>query len=240
MTEAMTPGVLAVALLTALAAGAFHALAPGHGKTVVAAYLVGARGTVRHALILGLVVTATHVAAVFVLGLGVLMLGGRVSSPAVIGWLGYASGLMILAIGLHQLSSRVTALAGFKLGGEGGPGVVGNAGHSHVPTGGVTWGSLVALGVSGGLVPCPSALVVMLGAIGLGRTAFGIVLVTVFSLGLALTLTTIGLVMVFARSRFERTRFEVSWGRRAGVVSAVVVTVAGGLLAWSAFPGWGS
>jgi nickel/cobalt transporter (NicO) family protein len=81
--------------------------------------------------------------------------------------------------------------------------------------------------VSGGLLPCPSALVVMLGAIAIGRTAFGLVLILAFSVGLAAVLTAIGLVLVFARGLFDRLPHDGRIARYVPVASAAVISLAG-------------
>ena len=94
--------------------------------------------------------------------------------------------------------------------------------------------SLVAIGISGGLVPCPAALVLLLSAISLGRLGFGMVLVVVFSVGLAVVLTGIGLLMVYARRLFERYTFEAKVPRLLPVASAAVITLAGAAIALAA------
>ncbi|MDQ2672811.1 MAG: sulfite exporter TauE/SafE family protein, partial [Actinomycetota bacterium] len=101
--------------------------------------------------------------------------------------------------------------------------------HTHLPADGskVTWRGLVALGVSGGLVPCPAALVVLLGAISLDRLGFGMVLVLAFSAGLAVVLSGIGLLMIYARKLFERFSFEARVPRMLPIVSASIITLAG-------------
>ena len=105
-TRELTLSVVAVALAVAAALGAFHALEPGHGKTVVAAYLVGARGTARHALILGLIVTASHTAGVYLLG-GVTFYASQYVVPErLYPWVALASGLTIAALGLSLFWRR--------------------------------------------------------------------------------------------------------------------------------------
>ncbi len=91
----------------------------------------------------------------------------------------------------------------------------------------MTWRSLLALGVSGGLIPCPSALVLLLGAVALGRIGFGMILVVSFSFGLAVVLTAIGLAMVYARRFFDRFSFEARVPRLLPVASALVMVLAG-------------
>jgi nickel/cobalt transporter (NicO) family protein len=107
----------------------------------------------------------------------------------------------------------------------------GGAPHSHLPPGAagekVTWRSLLALGISGGLVPCPSAMVLLLAAVALNKTAFGMLLVTAFSVGLALTLTAVGLAFLWARNRLPRARLGSRWPQVLPVVSAALITLLG-------------
>jgi len=348
----LSAGVIAASLLAAMLWGAAHALSPGHGKTVVAAYLVGARGTLRHALFLGLTVTITHTAGVFALGLGTLFASRYILPDRLYPWLSVLSGLIVVGLGVWLCSVR---WKGLRTGGPGGgrpahdgthaglpvssatparpgpplslpppapaphdgcaqtvqhatslaqtdgwyelnhgtmPGHIhplapqshehvhlyagahfhmrhdhvhichsrqvygherhddrvacgmegafvhthdGHA-HSHLPPGmdgaRVSWRSLLALGVSGGLLPCPSALVVLLGAIALHRTGFGLALVVAFSLGLAGVLTGIGVLFVYAGRLLERVPADALPGSRwilraTPLLSAGAITVAG-------------
>jgi nickel/cobalt transporter (NicO) family protein len=239
----LTPGFVAVALLLAMFWGALHALSPGHGKSIVAAYLVGSRGTPRHAVLLGLTVTATHTSGVFALGLITLFLSSTVAPEAIYPWLALASGVLVLVMGAGILSRRLgRAQRPHSHHHDHGEGH--RHDHTHVPPGGdgsaVTLRSLLALGVSGGLLPCPSALVVMLGAVALHRTAFGLALVVAFSLGLALTLTAVGLLVLSARRLLGRLPARA--GRLAELIpilSAAVITLLGAALtarALDAFP----
>jgi nickel/cobalt exporter len=222
--------VVVFSLVAAFAFGAAHALTPGHGKTLVGAYLVGSRGTPRHALALGATVTVTHTASVFALGFVTLFASRYILPERLYPILSILSGLLVAAMGGALCWHRFRAArAGWRVRGsrfavEGGHSIPrtpnreprtdywhehedGTA-HSHGPFGGhthshalpekVTWRNLMALGVSGGLLPCPSALVVMLSAIALHRVGFGIVLILAFSLGLAAVLTGIGLLFVYA------------------------------------------
>lgn len=277
-----SPIVILTSLLAALLWGALHAFTPGHGKTVVAAYLVGDRGTARHATFLGLTVTLTHTLGVFALG-GVAIYLARYILPEVLyPWLSVVSGLLVVVIGLSLLFSRSRGMFGTGSGkarhvqvehadadgahthSPGGhehshahvhsahthshgdrqrshPHGVhehthshGGHIHSHLPPGAdgskVSVRSLLALGVSGGLVPCPAALVLLLSAISLGRLEFGMVLVVVFSMGLAVVLTGIGLLMVYARRLFERFSFEARVPRFLPVASALAISLAGLLI----------
>jgi nickel/cobalt exporter len=204
-------------ILTSLAAavfwGAAHALSPGHGKTIVAAYLVGRRGTARHAALLGLIVTVTHTIGVFAFGLVTLLLSHYVVPDELYPWVNLVSGILVVAIGLSVLHARVRR----------------DRGHSHHHHHGEAPSSrsLLAVGVSGGLLPCPSALVVLLAAISLHRIGFGLVLVVAFSAGLALTITGIGLAAVLTRSACARVPFEGRVLSLVPALSAVVIVAAG-------------
>lgn len=236
-------GILIVGLVVAFGLGAVHALSPGHGKTIVAAYLVGTRGTPRHAIFLGGMVTFTHTISVFLLGLVTLYLSQFVLPEKITPVLGAISGISIVWIGALLFFRRLKAARAIADAGhhplhphehdhpheyhydhahehehhqhehehghehqhhehthgvlvhDHGDGHV----HSHVPQGEITLASLVALGASGGLVPCPSALVILLSAIALGRVGLGLILLVAFSLGLAGVLMGIGLVVLYAK-----------------------------------------
>src|SRR5690242_8216109 len=175
-------GMVLLGLAVAFCLGAIHALSPGHGKTIVAAYLVGARGTMKHAIFLGGMVTFTHTISVFFLGFTTLFLSRYVLPERIYPVLGTVSGLSIVWIGATLFYKRLRAAGGHR------PpqphhhagGLVHDHGdghyHSHVPDGEVSMGSLIALGASGGLVPCPSALVLLLSSVALGRVALGLTL----------------------------------------------------------------
>ncbi|PCG83902.1 nickel transporter [Streptomyces sp. WZ.A104] len=272
-----------LALLLAIVLGASHAAMPGHGKTIMAAYLAGRRGTRRDALTVGATVTLTHTAGVLVLGLA-LPVSTHLAGESVLMWLGAASGLLVTGIGLWLLNGAVRGRPQHNHHHHGphhghshsdgghhhhhGPGHShshshGDAshhhGHDHGPDGPHDHGpvasptepgtapaadlrpdvrvatlappdhehlpsststppkstrrasrsGLVGMGIAGGLVPSPSALVVLLGAVALGRTAFGVLLVIGYGLGMAATLTLAGLLLVRLRERIEshdRTR----------------------------------
>ena len=226
----LTFGVGALALLLSLVLGASHAAMPGHGKTVMAAYLAGKNGTKRDALTVGATVTFTHTAGVLLLGL-LLSASAALTGESILSWLGVASGLLIAVIGLGLLRSawrqrrreqHVPATAhGHDHGHEHEhehvqgqdhvhghhehlPGHAGS--HRHDQEGPPRQGrrALIGLGVAGGLVPSPSALVVLLGAVALGRTYFGVALVLGYGLGMAATLTAAGLLLVGLRHRARR------------------------------------
>jgi ABC-type nickel/cobalt efflux system permease component RcnA len=277
--DQLSVSVIALSMLATLLWGAAHALTPGHGKTIVAAYLIGARGTVRHAGLLGLTVTLTHTAGVFALGTVTLYLSRYILPEVLYPCLSVLSGLLVIAIGFSLLYRRLRGILS--------PGTVGEKhthvgqsyvddghahshggrkhthahiyfahahshsdhqhshasghtrqahphdGHAHslLPPGTdsskVSLRSLLALGVSGGLVPCPAALILLLSAISLGRLGFGMLLVVAFSAGLALVLTGIGILMIYARQMFERFSFEARIPRVLPVASALAVSLVG-------------
>jgi ABC-type nickel/cobalt efflux system permease component RcnA len=271
-------GLTLLGLIAAIGLGAVHALSPGHGKTIVAAYLVGSKGTLKHAGLLGFVVTFTHTFTVFLLGLGVLFFQQYVIPEKVVPALGMISGLSIVVVGGLLLYRRAKALL------DGGhhqhehahrehvhhdhvhaevhelvlaghhhdhehdhhhhhdhqkghhhdhahPHVHSHGGraHSHTVEGKITLGSLIALGVSGGLVPCPSALILMLSAIALGRPGLGLLLLVGFSTGLAAVLMGIGFLVIYAKHLLPEPKNVVNrpMFRLIPVFSALVVICLG-------------
>jgi nickel/cobalt exporter len=192
--------VIVLFLAAAFAWGALHALSPGHGKGMVTAYLVGTRGSARDAIALGEIVTVTNTAGVFAPGLVTLLLTQYVLPEAVYPWLNLAAGLLIVAVGLEVLRSRTRW--GRRQGGLhpdahlDGPSHDHAYGHDHHhPEATARSGR----GRSAGLIPCPSALVVPLAALIQHRVGLGRVLIVAFSIGLAVTLTVLGLLVVYAR-----------------------------------------
>jgi nickel/cobalt exporter len=213
--------VILASLAAALFWGAAHALSPGHGKTIVTAYLVGQRGTPRHAALLGLIVTITHTIGVFALGLVTLALSQFIVPDRLYPWLNLTSGLLVVAIGASVFWARWRHRRAHAHG---------HHHHHHERIEGAegpSFRSLLAVGVSGGLLPCPSALVVLLAAISLHRVAFGLLLILAFSAGLALSITGIGLVAVLARRAFRRLRFDGPLIRLLPAASALVILAAG-------------
>ena len=241
-------GLLIVFLLAAAFGwGALHALSPGHGKAMVAGYLVGSRGTPRHALILGLTVTATHTAAVFALGLVTLAASEYVLPEDLYPWLGVLSGLMVAGIGLTVMRSRfrrwraLRAQAAEEREGHGEATTTHGTTTTHDHDGPITMRGLLGLGVSGGIVPCPSALVVLIAAISQHRVGLGMLLIVAFSLGLAATLTAVGLAVIYGGRLITRLRPErrIFGSRLAGAlpaVSASVIVLAGVLITSRAVP----
>jgi ABC-type uncharacterized transport system, permease component len=236
-TEQLGLGIILIALGVAAGLGAFHALEPGHGKTLVAAYLVGSRGTVKHAFLLGLIVTAAHTAGVYLLGAVTLYASRYIVPGQLYPWLGVISGVMITSLGAVLLVRRYRGKDGLSnhhhhhRDHSHGPddhdhhhhhrhehGHSHDLGHMHRDHDldrQVSLRELLTLGISGGIVPCPAALVVLLSAVSMQRIGFGLLLIVAFSVGLAAVLITIGLLMVSARqfmSRFQvNSRLTTRW-----------------------------
>jgi len=230
-TRQLGLGLILFAMVIAASLGAFHALEPGHGKTVVAAYLVGSRGTAWHALILGLIVTASHTAGVYLLGAVTLYASRYVVPERLYPWLGVVSGLTIAALGFVLFLRRYAdASHPHGHGHDHHHHEHGDAHHHHSPgpDGPVSLRALLALGITGGIVPCPAALVVLLSAVALRRVGFGLLLIVAFSVGLAAVLVGIGLLMVYARRFMSRFQGEGPLITRwLPLTSAAVIALSG-------------
>lgn len=278
----LTPLVGLLAILLAVLLGCGHALLPGHGKSVMAAYLAARRGRSRDAVVVGATVTATHTVGVLGLGLAISV-SSSLAGDQVIRWLGVVSGLLVAGIGVAMLRGALSAkraadppavqalpepALAAAMGGA--PAIApirhdhgsgGHAhdhkhghddhdhdhrhdgwwsgGHSHGPGGhadvpGSDRKGLIGMGVAGGLVPSPSALIVLLASVGLGRTVFGVVLVLAYGLGMAGTLTAVGLLLVRLRGRMElrlgdlrRGRLLARVARAAPMLTASLVLIVG-------------
>ena len=297
LLEEITLPTLLLALGVSFLWGAMHALTPGHGKTIVGAYLVGSRGTLKHAFYLGLTTTITHTLGVFALGLVTLFAAQYIVPERLYPWMSLLSGLFVVGIGINLFVSRFRSSGislarvkpniaerslspvfqyshpqgtghshkyvlnarparehihvhdhdhphvhrhhahehdGHPHGPSGQDHDHGDGGHSHMPPQEITWRNLLALGVSGGLIPCPSALVVLLGAIALNKIGFGLLLVLAFSLGLAGALTAIGILFIYAGRLFERFPSQGRILRLLPALSALFVAVIGGAIIWKA------
>jgi ABC-type nickel/cobalt efflux system permease component RcnA len=241
-TEKLGLGIILIALGAAVGLGAVHALEPGHGKTLVAAYLVGSRGTVQHAFLLGLIVTAAHTAGVYLLGAVTLYASQYIVPERLYPWLGVVSGVLIAGLGAVLLVRRYLGKDGllnhhhhhhldhshspdghdhhhhYHHHDDRGHGHSHDHGHTHGDRDvdrQVSFRELLTLGISGGIVPCPAALVVLLSAVSMQRIGFGLLLIVAFSVGLAAVLITIGLLMVSARqfmSQFQvNSRLTTRW-----------------------------
>lgn len=266
----ITPTVLLFGLLLAFGFGAMHAMSPGHGKTVVGAYLVGSRGTAKHAAFLGLTVTITHTIGVFAIGLIILFASNYILPEKIVPFLSFVSGLLVFFIGVSLFKDRLFSSLGWKTGGhhshEHGNSHESHSHshddghahsheshshehhahdatththdgvnyHSHLPPEDISWKSLLGLGISGGLLPCPSALVLMLSAISMGRVGYGIVLTLVFSLGLAATLTAVGLAFLYVGKAFGGTKLaENRIFKSLPVASAFVIACVGAVICYN-------
>jgi ABC-type nickel/cobalt efflux system permease component RcnA len=219
-TKQLGLGIILIALAVAVGLGAFHALEPGHGKTLVAAYLVGSRGTMKHAFLLGLIVTAAHTAGVYLLGVVTLYASRYIVPEQLYPWLGVVSGVMIAGLGSVLFVRRYRGKDGLSShhdhhhAGDSHDSSDdhdhhhhehdhshdhGHTHHHHDLNQRVTLRELLTLGISGGIVPCPAALVVLLSAVSIQRIGFGLLLIVAFSIGLAGVLIAIGLLIVYAR-----------------------------------------
>ncbi len=268
--------------LTASLLGGLHALEPGHGKTVVAAYLIGSKGRKIDAVILGIVVTLTHTISVILLAIAAKVASSRITltEESMHGYLGLVAGLMILAVGIWMLIQRIRGREPFHFHSHD----HGHA-HSHNPIDGhvhshdhtndhdhdhnhdhnhnhnheghdletqparhphihehahdpqnadahggkrVGYWQLFLLGVSGGLVPCPAAIAILLAAVGAGRLGEGLTYILLFSLGLAAVLIAIGIVVVSAGQLASRFLDAKRFARKISIASAVLITCIGG------------
>ena len=218
-------GVLLILLLTAFAWGALHALSPGHGKAMVAAYLVGTRGTARHAVALGATVTITHTAGVFLLGVVALGLSEYVLPEDLYPWLNLVSGLMVLGVGAFVLRKNVLRRRAHH-----------HHHHHHHGPDELSWRSILAMGTAAGIIPCPSALVVLLGAIAQGEIALGMLMIVAFSLGLAATLTVLGLAVVSAGRVIARLNVPARFVTAIPALSALLIVGVGLVLTLQAVP----
>ncbi|NJK62575.1 MAG: high-affinity nickel-transporter [Synechococcaceae cyanobacterium SM2_3_1] len=230
----LDPFTLSAAILIAFVWGGFHALTPGHGKTLVGAYLVGSRGTPWHALLLGLTTTLTHTAGIFLLGLFTWLASEIVVTEALYPWLSLMSGGLVVAIGISLSLQRLGGIRAAHHHHHQHPHHHHEHHHHEHPHDHPSLSDLVALGISGGLLPCPSALVVLLSAIALGRIGLGMALVTAFSLGLAAVLTGVGLLVIYARQRLDQMSWRLPTIRFLPLASALVITIVGGVMTMQA------
>jgi nickel/cobalt transporter (NicO) family protein len=256
-------GIYSAAFLLGIA----HSLEPGHGKTVVAAYLVGSKGRNIDALILGLTVTITHSFSIILLGILARLSANYFSDRELHGYLGIVASLIILGIGLWMIRVRWGALRDPALAhhhghlfhshshhGDGhhhhddhhhhGHRHAAPHSHSHPhphPAGEHSAGEgkplglagLLLLGISGGIVPCPAALAILLASASAGDLGKGLALVIVFSVGLACSLVAIGLIIVNGVKAAQRFMNTEKYAPRVAFASAVVVTVVGIVTFWS-------
>ncbi|MEQ8962297.1 MAG: sulfite exporter TauE/SafE family protein [Coleofasciculus sp. C2-GNP5-27] len=208
-----TLSTIVIGIAIAFGFGAVHALSPGHGKTLVSAYFIGSQGTPQQAVLLGLTITFTHTLSIFLLGIIALFASQYVLPEQSYPVLSLVSGLTIGIVGLSLLRKRLHSHSHSH-----------SHSHAHKPT---SLSSLVKLGIAGGLIPCPSALVMLLSAVALHQISYGLFLVGGFSLGLASVLVILGVIAIYARQWLERLPQTDQVLRKLSILSAIVIMVIG-------------
>ena len=244
-------GAALIGILLAAIAGAGHALSPGHGKTIMAAYLVGTNGSTRNALLLGAAVTLSHTLGVLLLAAVVLLAADLLPPEQLYAILTAVSGAAVIVIGAGLLIGCIRRFARSRNHDHDHP-------HEHAAVHRHGWRvhshdvpamadanapslpgrrGLIAIGVAGGLVPSPAALVLLLAAIAAGQPAYGLLVALSFGIGMAAVLSGIGLLLVHGRrrlsSRFERagSRLPVTHRLAAAMPWAIaIVIIASGVL----------
>ena len=247
LRQPMSLGLILLALAASLIAGAAHALSPGHGKAMVAAYLVGAKGTIRDAVTLGVVVTVTHTSSVFLLGALSIWATHWFSAERLGLWLELGSGVLVLGMGVWLFLRGLLAYYGLAkpVGHRHSQGLSHDHDHhhddDHVDGEGAAAESksagtraILGLGIAGGMVPCFDALAILVVAVSLGQALLGMVIILAFSVGMALVLVLIGVVMVTARDRLRRFSSDAPWIRILPAASGLFITLLGGWLLISA------
>jgi nickel/cobalt exporter len=241
----LSPWFLFTAAFIAIGLGGLHALEPGHGKTIVAAYLVGSRGTARHAILLGMIVTVSHTAGVFALGAITLYASHYIVPEQLYPWLGVLSGITIAGLGCYMFLRRWTGTATEHSHAEAGahshsffgrrsqvaedggnlqPAVAGPSSNAKP----VSLAQLFTLGITGGIIPCPAALIVLLSAFALHRIGLGFFLIVAFSIGLAVVLIGFGMLMVYAGRFMTRFKMDGPLTKRwLPLASSAFITVLG-------------
>lgn len=208
-----TLSTVLIGIAIAFGFGAVHALSPGHGKTLVSAYFIGSQGTAQQAVLLGLTITFTHTLSIFLLGAIALFASQYFLPEQSYPILSFVSGLTIGIVGLSLLRKRLHSDSHCH-----------SHAHAHSPT---SLSSLVKLGIAGGLIPCPSALVMLLSAVALHQISYGLFLVGGFSLGLASVLVILGVVAIYARQWLERLPQTDQVLQKLSILSAIVIMVIG-------------
>lgn len=242
----ISPGMLILVLAIAFVLGAIHALGPGHGKSLMASYLVGSQGRIRDVFTLGITITISHIFSVVVIGFLALWLTNYFWTGNASIWLSLVSGIIIFLIGLWLFIKRFRLWkSGYKPANSNPASEsIDSLAHSQNSTKNTTthtevhhhhhspkhdhealnvhshqqydpelslW-SNIALGISGGIVPCPKALVILLLAISLQRINLGLAIISVFSLGLATVLIAIGIITLKAsdllKNKFENRKLQ--------------------------------
>jgi nickel/cobalt transporter (NicO) family protein len=224
----LTPLVLVLSLLLAFGFGAIHALGPGHGKTITAAYLVGQGARPRQAAAMGAAVAIMHTASVLVLGLVVFVVARSFPAEQVYPWLTLGTGLVALALGAGLLMARIWARRKGTDPWHGHAHIhsMGDPDHDHEEIRPMTPRGLVALAMAGGMLPSPTAFVVLTGAVAAHRVGYGLALIFAFSLGLAASLLAVGLLALRARAAVSR-HLSGGWMSVVPIGSALVIVSLG-------------
>ncbi len=226
--NAQTPVWVLLTVLAAFGLGALHGLEPGHGKALLAFTLVGARATVKQAAILAMALTFAHTIAVVLLGI-VLTFAAGFATETLFTWITLVSGVAVAFIGARSLSAALTHAAAHRHDHdhhhEG-------HGHAHAIAGSapLRFGSAVVAAMSGGVAPCPAAIVVLLTALHLHRVGYGLALIVVFSLGLASVLSGLGFGVVRGAAWLGRRSEFVRAASVAPFVTGGVISVIGSVM----------
>ena len=227
------PAFLVLALAAAFVLGSLHALTPGHNKTLVGSYLVGARGRLHHAALIGMVTALSHTASALIVGILALSAAGQIASAQYLQWIGLPSGLLTVGLGLWLLRRYFRAGSnhlhphGHEHDHLHDHNHEHEHSHHHPSPDAVTLGGLVALGLLHGIVPTFDALAIILVALSLQKTILGAGLIFAYSLGIGSVLVVVGVLVVRAQTALlEHPRFERA-SRRAPVIAAGMVVVLG-------------
>ena len=213
--QILTPQLTFTGLVLAFVFGAIHGLTPGHGKTIVTAYLVGSNSTFWQALLLSLVTTLTHTFGVFLLGFVALFASSYLLPEQLYVVFSLLSGIAICFIGFWQLESYFNPVEEH---------------HHHHAEDHLNTRSLITLGIGSGLIPCSEALVLLLGAIAIGRSMYGICLLLAFSLGLTLILLCISSIAIYCRQWFDLLPQVNFMQTYLPLLSAIAISIIGLIL----------
>ena len=216
MTILLLGGTL-LYLASSFILGVLHAVEPGHGKTIVAAYLVSAKGKVKHAIALGAIVTFTHTIGIIILAALAFLLAKKIDVESLHPVFELSAAVIVIGVGVWMLHRTLKNLHYHP--------------HSHQPTRktGVFWKDLIFLGISGGIVPCPAAFAVLLTSITTGNPQSGLLWVLSFSLGLALALVLTGIMVTHAARWAERKLSHNPWLDKMPLFTSVIILLLGGI-----------
>jgi ABC-type nickel/cobalt efflux system permease component RcnA len=236
-----SPLLVVLTLLVAIGLGALHALEPGHGKTLLAVSLVGARATPKQALILAVALTFAHTAGVIAVGVVLLALAQWIVPENLYPWIALGSGALVAVLGAASLSRFVKARRG---------GAYehshshshrnGSQDHHHVSEAGsapLSFRSVVLIAMSGNIAPCPAALVVLLTALALHQLGYGLLVIVAFSIGLAAVLTGLGIAVVHGASWLSHRRGFDRFAQYGPLLTAVVLSIIGAVMIGKASAG---